>query len=95
MPSLAEDFIIGMPSILSKWLDLFIAMMVEGRLLSEPPFELSQMADLIEPWENAPEDAPEDDEIPIPCSFRSVLPLHGDVSRRSAARVLLSVLTLM
>jgi hypothetical protein len=73
MPSLAEDFIIGMPSILSKWLDLFIAMMVEGRLLSDPTFELCQMADLIEPWENSPEDAPEDDEIPIPCSFRSVL----------------------
>ena len=73
MPSLAEDFIIGMPSILSKWLDLFIAMIVEGRLLIDPPFELSQIAELMDPWENAPEDAPEDDEIPIPCSFRSVL----------------------
>ena len=73
MPSLAEDFIIGMPSILSKWLDLFIAMIVEGRLLTDPPFELSQMAELMDPWESAPEIAPEDEEIPIPCSFRSVL----------------------
>lgn len=73
MPSLAEDFIIGMPSILSKWLDLFIAMMVESRLLCDPPLELGHMTDLIEPWENAPEHAPEDDEIPVPCSFRSVL----------------------
>lgn len=50
MPSLAEDFIIGMP----KWLNLFITMMIEGGLLSDPRFELSPMVDLIGPWENAP-----------------------------------------
>ena len=73
MPSLAEDFIIGLPSILSQWLDLYVAMILEGRLLTDPPFELSQMAELVDPWESAPEMAPEDEEIPIPCSFRSVL----------------------
>lgn len=69
MPSLGEQVIIGLPTIVRDLLPMFCGMLqdVADELANHPEFMLSYLIE--QPWSVIEEDAPEDIETPLPCAF--------------------------
>ena len=69
MPSLGEKVIIGLPTIVNDILPMFCGMLqdVADQLADHPSFRLSYLIE--QPWSFMEEDAEEDEETPLPCSF--------------------------
>ena len=66
MPSMSEEIIVGLPTILSQSLHLYVAMLQECHILNEV-HNLQHLREVIDPWSHTEEPAPEDDMIPDPC----------------------------
>ena len=69
MPSLGENIIIGLPTIVRNILPMFCGMLydVAEELADHPDYMLTYLIE--QPWSVLEEDAPEDSETPLPCAF--------------------------
>ena len=69
MPSLGENIIIGLPTIVNNILPMFCGMLydVAEELAEHPEYMLTYLIE--QPWSVIEEDAPEDLETPLPCAF--------------------------
>lgn len=74
MPTLGQEIIIGLPTIVKKILPMYCAMLMDVAeyLASQPDAVINHL--IQSPWTVMEEDAPEDIETPLPSSFP--VPLH-------------------
>ena len=70
----AQDIIIGLPTLVTKLLPLFVEMLSNvgnQTVVDDPNSQLSEL--ILQPWSAVDEIAPEDEETPLPCSFSEAL----------------------
>ena len=74
LDALSTDMIVGLPAIVQHFSDIFIRMIRDAAAQSSLSYVQNTLSpDLLPPWSNQLEEAPEDIDTPLPCSFTDYL----------------------